>query len=129
LSELAGQLREAGFRGTVELRSYYGNFCLQKTTGGGLVLAEPDLEIALCLFSKDVRGNDTWRNIQTVAFANYLNLEQARSGGELEILTFSGGFDEPLVPYPATYEVKTAGEWNRIAAKNQRVRVSLYSNQ
>jgi hypothetical protein len=63
-----------------------------------------------------------------VAFANYLNVELARNGGEVEILLFSNGFDDPYMPYPEVYEVKTAGEWNRIAGLNQRVKVSLYGN-
>jgi hypothetical protein len=33
---------------------------------------------------------------------------------------------EPLVAYPESYSVKTAGEWNRVAAQNQRIQVSLY---
>jgi hypothetical protein len=57
-----------------------------------------------------------------------MNVELARSGGELEILLFSSGFNDPLIPYPSIYEVKTVEEWNLIASQNQRVRVSLYSN-
>ncbi|MCG7957304.1 MAG: response regulator, partial [Candidatus Thiodiazotropha endolucinida] len=61
-------------------------------------------------------------------FANYINVELARSGGAVEIILFSNGFDEPLIPYPAAYEASTAGEWNDVAAQNQRIEVSLYSN-
>jgi CheY-like chemotaxis protein len=129
LSELVEQLKQAGFLGTLELRSHYGNFCLEKTENGGLVLAHPELDISQCLFATEVKGDEVGRNDQSVAFANYLNMELARSGGEVEILLFSSGFTDPLVPYPSSYEVKTAGEWNRIARLNQRVRVSLYANQ
>jgi hypothetical protein len=31
-----------------------------------------------------------------------------------------------MVPYPEAYSVKTAGEWNRVAAQNQRIQVSLF---
>ncbi len=129
LSELVEQLRQAGFQGTVELRAHYGNFCLKKTESGGLALADPDRDIGQCLFAAEAKGSETWRNNQSVAFANYLNVELARSGGQVEILLFSSGYSDPLVAYPASYEVKTAGEWNGIAGLNQRVRVSLYPNQ
>jgi CheY-like chemotaxis protein len=129
LSELVEQLLEAGFVGTIELRAHYGNFCLQKSEGGEMTLANPDLDIAECLFAEEVLGSETWQNNQSVSFANYLNVELARSGGEIEILLFNSGFKDPLLPYPSAYEVKTAGEWNQVARSNQRVRVSLYSLQ
>ncbi|MGD9164801.1 MAG: response regulator [Chromatiales bacterium] len=128
LSELVEQLKQVGFKGAVELRSNYGNFCLKETEGGEMVLANPDLDIAECQFAADVVGSESWRNEQSVAFANYINVELANNGGEVEIILFSNGFTEPQLPYPEVYEVKTAGEWNRIARVNQRVRVSLYSN-
>ncbi|MES9834690.1 MAG: response regulator [Candidatus Thiodiazotropha sp. DIVDIV] len=128
LSELVGQLKESGFRGTIELRANHGNFCLQKGSSEGLALAKNDLDIKSCQFAVDHRGSNDWLNDQSVAFANYINVELARSGGEIEIILFSNGFDEPLMPYPALYEVSSAGDWNAIAAQNQRVQVNLYSN-
>ncbi|MEW8505536.1 MAG: response regulator [Candidatus Thiodiazotropha sp.] len=128
LSELVDQLKESGFSGTIELRASHGNFCLQKNSGEELLLAKEGLDIGDCLFAADQRGSNDWLNDQSVAFANYMNVELARSGGELEILLFSSGFNDPVIPYPSIYEVKTVTEWNRIAAQNQRIRVSLYSN-
>lgn len=128
LSEFVEQLKQAGFRGVIELRAHYGNFCLTKTDGETLGLADPKMPVSECLFAADVKGGEAWRNDQSVAFANYLNLELTRSGGELEILLFSSGFNNPLVPQPPVYEVKSAGDWNQIARQNQRVKVSLYSN-
>lgn len=129
LAGLMEKLREAGFRGTVELRANYGNFCLRKDQAGNFLLADPALDINQCLFAADLKSVDLQQNEQSVAFANYLNVEAARSGGEIEILLFSSGFSDPILPYPGRYDVKTAGEWNRIARQNQRIRVSLYSNQ
>jgi len=128
LSELVEQLKQAGFRGTVELRAHYGNFCLKKSDSGGLAMADPGTDINQCLYAADTTGSEVWRNEESVAFANYLSVEQARSGGEVEVLLSNSGFSDPAVPYPAAYEVKTAGDWNRVAALNQRVKVSLYSS-
>jgi CheY-like chemotaxis protein len=128
LDELVKRLREAGFRGTLELRANHGNFCLQKSQAEELSVAPPGLEIGECLFASDFRGTNDWLNDQSVAFANYMNVETERSGGEIEIILFSNGFSEPMMPYPERYEVKTAGEWNAIAARNQRLQVNLYTN-
>jgi CheY-like chemotaxis protein len=128
LSGLVDQLKQSGFKGTVELRAHYGNFCLRATESGEMVLAEPQMALAKCQFAKALKGSDTWRNEQSVAFANYLNVELGRSGGDVEILLFSNGFSDPLVSYPPVYEVKTAGEWNRVAGANQRVSINLYNN-
>jgi CheY-like chemotaxis protein len=128
LSEFVEQLKQAGFSGVIELRAHYGNFCLTKTDGDLLSLADPRTPVSECLFAADVKGGEAWRNEQSVAFANYLNLELTRSGGEVEILLFSSGFNDPQVPQPPVYEVKSAGDWNQIARQNQRVKVSLYSN-
>ncbi len=129
ISELVGQLKEAGFRGSIELRATYGNFCLEKSDAGELSIAKAGLDVNECLFAADIGGNNEGLNDQSVAFANYLNVEMGRSGGELEILLSSSGFNDALTPYPALYNVNTAGEWNKVAAQNQRIRVSLYSNQ
>jgi CheY-like chemotaxis protein len=128
LSELVEQLKQVGFSGVIELRAHYGNFCLQKSTDGELTLANPEMAVSECVFAADVKSGEAWRNDQSVVFANYLNLELTRSGGEVEILLFSSGFNDPIVAQPPVYEVKTAGEWNRIARQNQRVKVSLYAN-
>jgi hypothetical protein len=63
---------------------------------------------------------------QTIGFANFVNSHSADEGGPIEIFVQADARDEPLVPYPETYSVKTAGEWNRVAAQNQRIQVSLF---
>ncbi|MCG7898807.1 MAG: hypothetical protein JAY85_10150, partial [Candidatus Thiodiazotropha weberae] len=128
LSELVGQLKESGFQGTLELRANHGNFCLRKNAAGELAVAPREMALGECVYAIDNRSNNEWLNDQSVAFANYINVELARSGGAVEIILFSNGFDEPLMPYPAAYDASTAGEWNDVAAQNQRVEVSLYSN-
>jgi CheY-like chemotaxis protein len=128
LSELVGQLKESGFQGTVELRANHGNFCVYKDSADVLALAPPDMKISECQFAIDHRGSNDWLNDQSVAFANYINVELARSGGEIEIILFSNGFEEPLMEYPELYDVSKAGDWNIIAAQNQRIQVNLYSN-
>ncbi|MCU7813017.1 MAG: hypothetical protein KZQ77_17570, partial [Candidatus Thiodiazotropha sp. (ex Notomyrtea botanica)] len=129
LSELVEQLKTAGFQGSIELRASYGNYCLTKDAAGSLQLADPGLELSQCQFKADLEERDQWRNEQSVAFANYLNVEIARSGGEVEILLFNSGLNNPQYPYPDRYEAKTAAEWNRVASQNQRIQVNLYNGQ
>src|SRR5690606_30975472 len=60
---------------------------------------------------------------QSVAFANYLAdlANQPDIGVELHAV----GNASPVQAYPPSREGLTAGEWNRIAAKNNRVEVRL----
>jgi CheY-like chemotaxis protein len=129
LSELIDQLKGAGYRGAIELRAIYGNFCLQKNEAGGFVLAKPGLDISECQFSAELDANSDLRNDQSVSFANNFNYELSRSEGEIDLMLMVGGFGDPLIPYPSPYEAKTAGNWNLIAARNQRIKVNLYASK
>ena len=64
---------------------------------------------------------------QSVAFANYL-ADPTVNGGAIRIETDAFGNAEPLIPYPATTDGVTAGEWNRAARANQRVEVRLLAD-
>jgi len=129
LSELIEQLKAVNFRGTIELRASYGNFCLWKGNTGDLKLAPPGLDVNNCVFSADQDRGLEGRSDQSVSFANNIDVEAARSDGAIDILLLTSGYNDPQIPYPPVYEVKTAGDWNRIAGLNQRIWVSLYSSE
>jgi hypothetical protein len=57
---------------------------------------------------------------QSIAFANFASTLRQRSGGAIEIEVENGGRTSPI-EYPEQRENTTAGEWNRIAALNNRV--------
>ena len=63
---------------------------------------------------------------QSVAFANFIRLADERSGGRIRYEIVSMGNSDPLLDYPLSTEGITADAWNRIAAANNRVEISVY---
>ena len=127
LSDLVQQLSKAGFQGVINLQAHFGNFCLTRNETGTLTLAKEQLPINECLFSNKAEDKGfTQVSYQTIGFANFINSFSAEEGGPVEIFVEADAQAEPIVPYPEPYSVKTAGEWNRVAAQNQRIQVSLF---
>lgn len=118
------RLVAAGFRGSVELRSLPGRYCLQ---GAGDTVALPAGELS---YSKcDQIGNPVdatgTAEHESVAFANMVSAARSRSHGALDVQLSSGSADEVITPYPPVTAFLTTGEWNRAAATNNRVEVRV----
>jgi hypothetical protein len=123
LRELLGQLRTSGFRGKVKVAAYVGDFCLIGNGIEGYSLATDDLPAKRC----DLVGNPFEDSLptaqrQSLAFANLVSSLRQESGSALTVEVAHEGH-RPSVPYPPTDQLArvTAGEWNRIAAQNNRV--------
>lgn len=122
---LLARLVSAGFRGTVEIRSFPGRFCLQGA-GDTVTLPAADLGYSQCdqignpVDSGGVAGGES------VAFANMLSAQHSRARGAFEVQLAAGGADEVAVSYPAVSALLTAGEWNRAATANNRVEVRTH---
>jgi hypothetical protein len=59
-----------------------------------------------------------------VAFANFAATLSRRTGGAITVETVHAGRRSP-VGYPEQSERSTAGEWNSVAAQNNRVEFHL----
>jgi hypothetical protein len=122
LRTLAGALEAQGFRGRIVAESFVGDFCLDGTSAGeAFTVAAPMTLLQKCA----LMGNpfdDALSNAQrqSVAFANFAATLKQRTGGAIEIAVENGGRTSPI-EYPEQREDTTAGEWNRIAALNNRV--------
>jgi CheY-like chemotaxis protein len=125
VQNVLARLVTAGFRGTVEIRSIPGRFCLQGT-GDTVMLPAPDLSFSKC----DQIGNPVdsggVANRESVAFANMLSAQHTHGRGAFDVQLATGGGDEVAVRYPVASAMLTAGEWNRAAAANNRVEVRAY---
>jgi CheY-like chemotaxis protein len=127
LSTLVNQLKHIDFVGVINLKANYGNFCLQKGETGALLLASDQAGFEECLFSqKTAEKGFAQSSYQTIEFANYITDLSSETNGSIEVVIEPDGFDNKFMPYPERYTVKTAGEWNRIAEKNQRILVKLF---
>jgi CheY-like chemotaxis protein len=126
LRELVDQLAGIGFRGTVRLEAHLGEFCLAEDEAGGYVLAAPDLPVAECAFMGHEREfTISTGDEQSVGFANFVSSSPLVNDLGIEIEVAALGREDSIrrFPYPPT--VETAGEWNAIAARNNRVEFSL----
>jgi len=60
-----------------------------------------------------------------VAFANFLGTVDTRYDGRIRVETGTAGNTEPVLAYPPVTDALRAGEWNRVAAVNNRIRVEI----
>jgi CheY-like chemotaxis protein len=124
LREMLAQLRASNFRGKVKVSTFVGDFCLTGNGIEGYSMAADDLPSKRC----DLVGNPFEDSLptaqrQSLAFANLVASLRQESGGALTVEVAHEG-RRPAVPYPTNAEQLprvTAGEWNRIAAQNNRV--------
>jgi hypothetical protein len=98
-----------------------GDFCLAGNSSEGFVPALDEVPARRC----DLVGNPFEDSLnaaqrQSVDFANYIATLRRSAGSSLQVeLNFAGR--KPSLPYPAASDRVTAGDWNRIGARNNRV--------
>lgn len=120
LRQLLAGLEERSFRGIVEVRSYFGRYCMVGNASEGYALAPDDMPALRC----DVRGNPFAESLspaqrQSLAFANLAASVRRRSGGAISVAVVDSGEVVPV--HFRAGELATAGEWNELAARNNRV--------
>lgn len=126
IEELNEHLLTMGFSGRVLVESHVGDFCM--TAGGpdGFVPAAPDLPVSDCERIGVGSGEALELGArQSVAFANFINIVDEQTDGQIRYSVVSRGNERPLVMYPPPVSGVTAGEWNEIARANNRVEVTL----
>jgi CheY-like chemotaxis protein len=129
LRELLAKLEAQAFHGVVKISSSAGLFCLSGNATDGYVPAVPTLPINRC----DMIGNPldealSGQQRQSLAFANLVAGLRQRTAGAITVALESTGTTHAGTPYPTRTESLTAGEWNRVAAANNRVEFSAESS-
>lgn len=127
LQELLVQLQTAGFRGQVRLESHVGEFCLvqARTASSGWRLAPEDLPLTECgALGQSSQRSQQLAEAQSAAFRRFVRESPLLAGSGITLELAARGAREPLVDYPTDASV-SAGNWNRVAQRNQRVRVQL----
>ncbi len=124
--QLFSRLVAIGYTGTIAVEVHAGDFCMVDDGRGLLVLAPEESPAADC----DQIGFDPVESLsvgyrQSVGFANFVVMAEERSGGVIGFIISSAGDRQPRLAYPDTTVGVSAGEWNSIAAQNQRVVVTL----
>ncbi len=126
VEQLAAQLDTIEFSGRVRIEAHVANYCLQATGIDGYELAPGDLPASVCDRTGFAPGEAYELGLrQSVAFANFIRLADERSNGRIRYDIVSLGNSDPAMPYPTSVANVTAGTWNAIAARNNRVEISV----
>ena len=125
VEELSSRLIALGFSGEVLVETHVGDFCMMDGGADGLELATPEMRVADCTkigFESSEAEQLGLR--QSVAFANFVNVAEERTDGQIRYTVVSRGNSQPLIAYPASMDV-LAATWNEIALANNRVQITL----
>ena len=126
LSQLSQNLHSVGFVGEISIRSHLGRFCLITTSNGEPGIPDTDATLSNCEITQftpslaESMGTD-----QTPGFERFLAAFQSEYGEDIELSLSSAGDRRPLARYPAEDPDLSAERWNKAAARNQRIEISI----
>lgn len=125
LRGLVERLQSDGFRGEIRLEGHAGQFCLVASQGGWQV-ASADTGIDRCdvkgFFSKQDARLASAR--QTPEFRALLESAAIAASG-IRIVVEGQGDEVRAASYPTPEQVASAGDWNAVAARNNRITLKL----
>lgn len=126
VEQLTDQLMAINFSGVVRIETHVANYCLTVAGADGYAPAA-DIMAADCDSIGVAPGEAYEMGLgQSVAFANFIRLADQRSVGRIRYEIISMGNSDPVMDYSVTTEGVSASAWNRIAAANNRVEISVY---
>jgi CheY-like chemotaxis protein len=115
------RLQAQGFRGIVQIRSFPGRFCL--ASADGAALAADATPYAQCAAFASPLAAAAAGERESPAFAGMLAAAKQRAGAALSVQLSEGTAEETVSDYPIVTSALTAGDWNRVAALNNRIEV------
>jgi hypothetical protein len=126
LQGLVSRLAAIGFRGIIRLDTHMGRFCLGRDAMGLPLLPQASAPMGECEPGAVDHDEARLRGAQqSVAFANFMDSAPELARDEIRIELFSHGLESPWVQPPGPDAVQNVGEWNRIAALNNRVEFTV----
>jgi hypothetical protein len=125
LRGLVTQLERVGFKGTIRVETYAGDFCLASAADGDYALADPATPAARCAAASG-RADDAQSaaDRQPLAFVNLAASVRRRTEGAIELALAEGAGSHRVVNYPPPAQ-STAGQWNAAAAANNRIEITI----
>ena len=122
LGELLTHLSSLGFLGSVSVESHLGEFCLVTDATGVYRLPDPAMPVDECaLFGHPLEDSSFPGDRQTAAFATFLESSPFLQNPGIEVRLVARDRLDSDVPYGYPASINTAGEWNQIAERNNRV--------
>jgi CheY-like chemotaxis protein len=125
LETLLTHLEEIGFQGTVRLSAHLGEFCLSTDRLGTLTPAESTVAVETCAtIGHPLDSSNFVDDRQSERFAAYMaDRADRRSRIQVELVAHDRFGSRPRYPFPEGSV--TAGEWNAVAVRNNRVEYEL----
>jgi hypothetical protein len=125
LRQLVATLEAQQYHGRIVVEAYTGDYCLSGNAGEGFAPAEAALPTQDCaVVGNPFEDSLTPAQRQSLDFANFVATLRQRSGGAIVVETVAAGRRNNSA-YPAQGEKSTAGDWNAVAARNNRVEFRL----
>jgi CheY-like chemotaxis protein len=128
LRDFVGRMAALGKPGTVEVRHYAGRYCLAGSAAAGYAVAEESLAASKCVLVAEASDPALGRkSAESPAFMSALE-ELRKQNAAISIDVAAGLGDAPGRSYPEISDASspTAGEWNAVAAANNRVEIRWY---
>jgi CheY-like chemotaxis protein len=126
LRRLFDRLTAANFRGTVEIHTFSGRFCLVGSATDGFSLAPDETVFAKCDAVSGYAEDPSQQAPRiTLPFANLMSAFRDATHGAVDVQVAAGDASANVAPYPAISDTLTAGEWNRAGIANNRLEVRV----
>jgi CheY-like chemotaxis protein len=125
LRNLFESMRSEQTHGVLRIEVFMADFCLSGNPVQGYAPAADEVLVSRC----DAVGNPfgdalTVQQRQSVAFANLVASINSNAAAGIKVQLVDGGH-KPLTTYPAPSATLTAGAWNAVAERNQRVEFTV----
>ncbi len=115
MTQLLSQLDDFGFYGSLYIQFHSGRFCQEVIPAGQQALVSADKSVSQCQFNIDSVNDSS----VLAEFENFLvNINQ--DFPNINVVFESMGTDMTLHDYPENSADVTAGQWNKVAKKNNR---------
>lgn len=117
------RLQAEGFRGKARVETFAGDFCLVRSSGGHALAGDELLQRKCELIGNPFDDALTVGQRQSSEYAAAIASLGQTTRGAIQVATVNGG-RKPAVAYPPQSDTLTAGEWNKAAARNNRIEIS-----
>jgi len=126
LERLLSHLRDLRFAGTVRLTSHLGEFCLMPNISGAPTPAPAETNVDECTMIGHALDDSSFQiDRLTPEFADFLNSSPLTNNSEISVDLVANDRFNSTRKYPFPASITTAGEWNEIAQRNNRVEIEL----
>jgi hypothetical protein len=125
IRQIMKRLAARDVRGTVEVRTFAGRYCLVGNATEGFSVAPDELPYSRCIVANPHEDSLPLAQRESLGFANLAGEFRAETQGALDLQLSSGDATAVTAAYPSTSGPLTAGEWNKAAAANNRIEVRL----